>query len=450
MLKKFLFVVFISLLVAGQALSQQSSYVTGPHVTVETDGSNPDGAVNLQTNNFGDIKFYTNRTLRGYIDGSSGRLNDFTIEAPSIFGNLSLDGNLVYNRTLDILSNTVDADDDGQIIIAGGGNTSVSRGAILELYGNEGGGGAATIYGGNNTGGSITLQTTNATPAIEMRANSALRWSFNGTGQLVQDAGSGGDIVLNKATQIVASTGEVTLGSSGGSSGLTIRAGANTRWRFDQAGTLTQDATNGSSLIMAKDNTSILQGIAAIPADINAVISPRLLTFRASAGTSIAHMRGSADTSPPTVDLFKSRNTSGSADTIVSNGDNLGAFNFWGADGSSYVTGAGILASVDGAPGASDMPTSLDFRVAPDGSATPASALILRQDLRAQFTGTISSSRTSTIGWAVVDGTDNTMCESQCISAAVFGFNLAAGATAPVIVGASDATADICLCAGAS
>ncbi len=65
-------------------------------------------------------------------------------------------------------------------------------------------------------------------------------------------------------------------------------------------------------------------------------------------------------------------------------------------------------------------------------------------------TGEMLGAGTSTIGWAVVDGTDNTACSSQCTSPAVFGFNLAAGATAPVIVGPSDATADICLCAGAS
>lgn len=65
-------------------------------------------------------------------------------------------------------------------------------------------------------------------------------------------------------------------------------------------------------------------------------------------------------------------------------------------------------------------------------------------------TSTMTSSRTSDLGWAVVDGTDNTICNTQCTSAAVFGFDLAAGATAPVIVGPADATADICLCAGSS
>lgn len=62
----------------------------------------------------------------------------------------------------------------------------------------------------------------------------------------------------------------------------------------------------------------------------------------------------------------------------------------------------------------------------------------------------ITSSKATDLGWSVVDGTDNTACTSQCTSAAVFGLNLSAGATAPNMVGASDATADICLCAGGS
>ncbi len=65
-------------------------------------------------------------------------------------------------------------------------------------------------------------------------------------------------------------------------------------------------------------------------------------------------------------------------------------------------------------------------------------------------TSTVTSSSTGSLGWAVVDGADDTACTTQCTSAAVFGFNLAAGATAPVLVGPSDATADICLCAGSS
>lgn len=79
------------------------------------------------------------------------------------------------------------------------------------------------------------------------------------------------------------------------------------------------------------------------------------------------------------------------------------------------------------------------------GGAVPITALSNAITINGSFVSTGDN-----LGWAVVDGTDNTACTSQCTSAAVFGFNLAAGATAPVLVGPSDAAADICLCAGSS
>lgn len=60
---------------------------------------------------------------------------------------------------------------------------------------------------------------------------------------------------------------------------------------------------------------------------------------------------------------------------------------------------------------------------------------------------TFTSSATSDLGWAVVAGA-NTACNTTCTSACVFGVNTAA--TEADIVGCADATADECLCAGAS
>lgn len=64
-------------------------------------------------------------------------------------------------------------------------------------------------------------------------------------------------------------------------------------------------------------------------------------------------------------------------------------------------------------------------------------------------TGEITSSSTGSLGWSYVTGA-NTACTTTCTSAAVFGVDLAAGASQPVIVGPSAATADACVCAGAS
>lgn len=62
-----------------------------------------------------------------------------------------------------------------------------------------------------------------------------------------------------------------------------------------------------------------------------------------------------------------------------------------------------------------------------------------------QMTGKVTSSRTSDLGWTVQTAA-NQACTTTCTSAAVFGQDTATGN----IVGPSDATADRCVCAGAS
>jgi hypothetical protein len=70
--------------------------------------------------------------------------------------------------------------------------------------------------------------------------------------------------------------------------------------------------------------------------------------------------------------LYKSRGTTAGTNTIVQNGDGLGQIDFYGASGSEYTRGAFINATVTGTPGATnDMPTSLTFATAADGSGSP-------------------------------------------------------------------------------
>jgi hypothetical protein len=67
----------------------------------------------------------------------------------------------------------------------------------------------------------------------------------------------------------------------------------------------------------------------------------------------------------------KSRGTTVGSNTVVQNGDSLGAIDFQGADGSEFVSGANIKAEVDGTPGADDMPGRLVFSTTADAAATP-------------------------------------------------------------------------------
>lgn len=198
----------------------------------------------------------------------------------------------------------------------------------------------------------------------------------------------------------------------------------------------------------------VVLGGESLDADVTAYSSTaRAVAYFASdatTGPAINLIGNQAAGGGPELNFLFTKSTALDANTIVANGSTLAAVTFGGADGANFQTAAGIFANVDAAPGANDMPGRLVFYTTPDGSTTLTEALRINSSQNTVAAGTITSSKTTNLGWAVVDGTDNTTCEAQCTSAAVFGLNLAAGATAPVIVGPTDATADICLCAGAS
>lgn len=65
-----------------------------------------------------------------------------------------------------------------------------------------------------------------------------------------------------------------------------------------------------------------------------------------------------------------------------------------------------------------------------------------------QSAGSITSTGTSSIGWSIVTGA-NTACNTTCTSACVMGQDTTAGVGGPWLA-CTDATADQCLCAGAS
>mgnify|MGYP003112840103 FL=1 len=95
-------------------------------------------------------------------------------------------------------------------------------------------------------------------------------------------------------------------------------------------------------------------------------------------GAGISVIRNSNNTSPPTLDLGKSR---GYPNTIVQSGDKLGIISFAGADGTDLATvGAQITGEVDGTPGENDMPGRLVFKVTADGSSSPSTAMTIKND----------------------------------------------------------------------
>jgi hypothetical protein len=96
--------------------------------------------------------------------------------------------------------------------------------------------------------------------------------------------------------------------------------------------------------------------------------------------SSISLNRFSNGTTPPRLCFGKSRGARGGDFTIVQSGDELGNIPFDGADGSAWRSGANIRALVDGTPGSSDMPGRVEIQTSPDGSATLATRLTIKNN----------------------------------------------------------------------
>ncbi len=79
--------------------------------------------------------------------------------------------------------------------------------------------------------------------------------------------------------------------------------------------------------------------------------------------------------------MVKTRNASWGSNTIVADDDGLGLINFYGDDGTDYKTpAASILASVDGTPGANDMPGRLTFNTTADGASSTTERMRIGSD----------------------------------------------------------------------
>lgn len=239
-----------------------------------------------------------------------------------------------------------------------------------------------------------------------------------------------------------------------GGSDITYNAGTSDTHIFQIAGTTYETiSSSGVTLPVANTYLTVLDGIASVPADVTDVILGSQLSSVAlgtsTSGTYNVVQTGAASTGGSGIAFMKSRAVDGTADTIVDNGDTLGLVTGYGADGAAYVTGGRLAFVVSAAPGTNDMPTDMVVSLSPDGSATLGEAMRVTQAKAIVGQGEITSASTGSLGWSYVTGA-NTACTTTCTSAAVFGVDLAAGASSPVIVAANSATADACVCAGAS
>jgi hypothetical protein len=135
-------------------------------------------------------------------------------------------------------------------------------------------------------------------------------------------------------------------------------------------------ATNATERARIDSSGRLLVGTSSarnIGAGFQAAIGSQLFIEQTSAGlTPATFALNRNDTNGPRVTLGKSRGTALGSNTIVQSGDELGRFDFAGADGTDLETvAAEIKAVVDGTPGANDMPGRLVFSTTADGASSP-------------------------------------------------------------------------------
>jgi hypothetical protein len=141
----------------------------------------------------------------------------------------------------------------------------------------------------------------------------------------------------------------------------------------DNSGSLQLQTNSGTTAVTIDTSQKVLVNTSTARANFfNTTSSPIVQVEGTSLNTSsLSASRNSNDTSSPWLVLAKSRGTTVGSNTIVQNGDSPGQISFQGNDGTEFVEAARITCTIDGAPGANDMPGRLAFATTADGAASP-------------------------------------------------------------------------------
>jgi hypothetical protein len=238
----------------------------------------------------------------------------------------------------------------------------------------------------------------------------------------------------------ISSSGNVGIGTTSPGYALDV-ASADTTAGIGYALRLRQNATAGAAALQFTDNTAttqygyiacdsssnlkfttglneraridssgrLLVGTSTARSPISGLASPLQVEGTTIGTAGISVTRSSNDADGPSIWIAKNRGGLGTNTTVV-NGDELGAINFTGNEGSNQRQGASIRAYVDGVVsggGAADMPGRLVFSTTADGASSPTERMRIRADGMTAISGdfiTGASATKAQIQAASVDG----------------------------------------------
>ena len=252
------------------------------------------------------------------------------------------------------------------------GSKAVTSGSVISFDGTTFTSGAHTLSTGNltfsGTGQRITGDFSNATVANRVMFQTSTASSptrvdaIPASGTTTAEFGvfnNSDPANASRATLTITSTEarvQSTISGTGSYLPLTFLTGGSERIRLDTSGNVGIGTSTPASILDVYDATN------------------STLYIRGDTTTALYARRCSTDASPPLLLHQKSRGTNASP-TIVASGDILGRYLFYGYDGAAFQNAAEIRATVDGTPGAGDMPGRLAFFTVPDGSNTLTEAM---------------------------------------------------------------------------
>lgn len=288
----------------------------------------------LQTDSGGSgVEFTSNVDVPGTLDVTSAATFDSTV---AVTGLLSANGKLAYPAgsaaAVSLYSGT---DTDTGIYSPGSNQFGIATAGTSRIV--------------VDASGNVGIGTT---------PNGFLSNGYN----LRLNGGSQTFIAINNSTHTTQATGGLVIGNDSSAAyiiqrenqPLTFSTNDLERMRIDSSGRL---------LVGTSSNTA--------PGGFNAKLQIADTSFTGS----ISMRRDSNNNSSQSLVFGKSRGSL-NGNTIVQNGDKLGAIAFYGADGTDLNSeAASINAAVDGTPGSNDMPGRLVFSTTADGASSPTERL---------------------------------------------------------------------------